>query len=128
MGVVADELPDLVHQEHDPLIRPPAVEVALHPLGEVLDRQREVALCAVHPGLDRRGALTESFDERGDDLIAVELPGITFLQPRRTSFALEGGVEDGELTTLVEVALHVGDVRMIAAVALLFVEDLQEYL
>ena len=41
---------------------------------------------------------------------------------------LEGRVEDVELPLLVEMALHVGDVGMVAAVALLLVEDLEEHL
>ena len=47
MGVVADELPHLIHQEHDSVVRAPAFEVLLHPFGEILDRESEVVLRSV---------------------------------------------------------------------------------
>ncbi len=40
---------------------------------------------------------------------------------------MEGGLEVGQLAEPVEPALHLGDVRMVAAVAELLVEDLQEH-
>ena len=62
----------------------------------------------------------------GDDFVAVELPGVALFEPGLARRLLEGRVENLELALLVEMALHVGDVRVVAAVALLLVQDLEE--
>ena len=55
---------------------PLAVEVLLHPLGEVLDGEAEVVLAAVDPLLDRVLALPQRLREGGDDFVPVEFPGV----------------------------------------------------
>ena len=53
--VGADELPDLIDQEEEAVLRPLRVQVLLDPFAEVLDGQREVVLGTVDPLL--RGVL-----------------------------------------------------------------------
>ena len=56
----------------------------------------------------------------------MEIPRVAVLEPTGAGLALEGRVENLQLALLVEIALHVSDVRMVAAVTLLLVEDLEE--
>ena len=82
---------------------------------------------SVDPLLGGEGTLAEDVTEGFDDLIAVELVGIPFLDPREAGVRLIGGVERLQLALGVEVSLHVGNVRVVAAVALQLIQDLQEH-
>ena len=53
--------------------------------------------------------MAEDVTEGFDDLIAVELVGIPFLDPRAAGVRLIGGVERLQLALGVEVSLHVGN-------------------
>ena len=79
MRVVPDELTDFIDQEHDSVLRPLGIQVFLDPLAEVLDRHREIVFSPVDPLFGCRLALAESFAERLDDLIPVELVRVPFL-------------------------------------------------
>ena len=74
----------------------------------------------------RRLALAERFAERLDDLIPVELVGVPLLDPIEAGVLFVGGLERLQLALGFEVTLHVGDVRVVAAVALQLVQDLEE--
>ena len=71
-------------------------------------------------------ALAEGFAEGLDDLIPIELVGVPFFCPIQASVLLVSGVECLQLTLGFEITLHVGDMRVIAAVALQFVQDFEE--
>ena len=126
MRISPDELTDLIDQEHDPLLRPFGIEVLLDPLAEVFDRHREVIFGPVDPPLGGGLALAEGFAEGLDDLISVELVGVPFFCPLQASVLLVSGVERLQLPLGFEVTLHVGDMRVIAAVALQLVQDFEE--
>ena len=126
VGVGADELADFIDQEHDPVLRPLGIQVLLDPLAEVLDRHGEVVFGPVDPLFGCGLALAERFAERLDDLIPVELVGVPLLDPIEAGVLFVGGVERLQLALGFEVTLHVGDVRVIAAVALQLVQDLEE--
>ena len=128
MGVLADELADLVHQEDDAVVGAPAVEVFLDPLGEVLDGQQglEVVLGLVEPGPRALGALAQGVRQGLHQLVGVEAVAVSLLLPVDIGGGAERGLEGVQLALGVEVPLQVGDVRMVAAVAQLLVEDLEE--
>ena len=126
MRVGPDEPADFVDEERDPMPRPFRVQVFVHPLAEILDRQGEVALGPFDPSDARRLALPEGLAERLDDLVLIEFVGVPFVLPSGSCQPFEGGMESLQLALAVEIALHVGDVRVVAAIALQFVQDLQE--
>ena len=58
----------------------------------------------------------------------MKFPGVALLVPGRPGGLLERRLENRKLSFLVEMALHVGDVRMVATIALLLVKELEEHL
>ena len=128
VGVLADELADLVHQEDQAMGGAAAVEILAHPAGEVLHREQrgEVGLGLVQPAAGALGALAQGVGQRLHHLVEVEAVAVALGVPGDAGHGVEGGLEVGKLAKAVEAALHVGDVRMVAAVAALLVEDLEE--
>ena len=126
VGVVANELPDLIHQEYDAVLRPLRFQVLFGPLTEILNGQREIVLGPVDPFLGSSWALAESLAKRLSNLVPVELVGVPFAAPLKPGELCKCGVERLELSPGFEVSLHMGDMRVIAAVALQFVQDLQK--
>ena len=126
-AVAADERSHLVHQEHEPAALCLLVEVVLHVFGERLDAELEAAFRAIHPLLGRRLRLAGGLRESLHHLVAVEGIGVAFGFPGMAGEPLKLGPEGVELSLLVEVPLHVGDVGMLRAVAGQLVENLQEH-
>ena len=127
LAVLADELPDLVDQENQAVLRAPGIQVLLHPLAEVLDAQREVRFGGVHPSFGGFLALPGGLREGVDDLVAVEGVGVAFLRPLLPGLLAVGRLEGLKFALVGQIPLHVGDMGVIPAVALHLVQDLQEY-
>ena len=126
VAIGADELADFIDQEDEPVVRPLGIEIFLDPFAEVLDGQGEIVLGIVDPLLRRFSALAERLAERLDDLIPVELVGIPLVEPIPGRWLLCRRRGTPPACPCHQVAFHVGDVRVIAAVALHFVQDFEE--
>ena len=59
-------------------------------------------------------ALAERLAKRLDDLISVEFVGISLVEPFLAGGLFIGGMEGRQLALAIQVAFHVGDVRVIA--------------
>jgi hypothetical protein len=64
VGVSSDKLPDLIDKEHDPVLRSLGVQVLLHPLAEVLDRNGQIILGSIDPFFRCGLALAKRFTKR----------------------------------------------------------------
>ena len=76
--------------------------------------------------LGGRFALAEGFAESLDNLIPVELIGVPFLLPIESGVFFVGGLECLQLPFGFEVTFHVGDVWVVATVALQLVQDFEK--
>ncbi len=95
VGVAADELADLIRQEHDAVVRALAVQIALDPFGEIFHRQAEIVYRSVDPLLHRAFALSQGLGERSDNLFFGDPPAAELgLDPSRKA---EGGLLQGLL-------------------------------
>ena len=128
LGVVADELTDLVDQEDDAVAGGPGLEVGVHQLGEGLDVDAVLVARAVEPLAGGFLALPERDRERMHDIVAQEVDRIALGLPSGAVALGEGRTEGVIRALLHQVALHVGDVRRIGAEAELLVEHAQEHL
>ena len=126
MGVVPDELTDLIHQKHNSMLRPPGVQVLFGPFAEVFHRHGEIVFGPVNPLFSGGLALAKGFTERLHNLITVELIGVPFRNPIQARVFLVSGMECLQLAFGFKVSLHVGNVRVIATVALQLIQDLQK--
>lgn len=128
VGVLTDELTDLVHQEDQAMAGTPAVEVVAHPAGEVFHREQgfEVLLGLVEPGPDARGALAQGRGEGAGHLVGVEAIAVPLLLPVGAGAGAEGGLEGIKAPHDVQAPFQIGDVGVVAAVAEFLVEDLEE--
>jgi len=126
MRVGADELADFVNEEDQPAVGAFRVEVILHPLAEVFDRQRKAALGAVNPLFGGFGAELERLRKGCHDFVAMKMISVPLRNPFRSGRAPKRFVELLQLASAFEVTFQVGDVRVVAAVTLHFVQDLEE--
>ena len=109
------------------MLRSLRIDVFLDPFTEVLDRQGKIVFRPVNPLLGSRLALAQGFAERLDDFIPVELVRIPLGIPFQASQFLVGSVERLQFAFGFKVSLHVGDMRMVAAVTLQLIQDLEEH-
>ena len=123
---MADELTDFVDKEDQAVSGTLGVEVLLHPLAEVLDGERKGVLHVVEPLGAGLLALSQGVGDRLDEGVPVELVGVALVEPLVSGGQSIGIVEAGQLSLGCQIALHVGDPRMITTEALELVEDPQE--
>ena len=99
MGVLADELADLVHQEDDAVAGASAVQVLLDPAGEILDGQEglEVVLRLFEPGPGPLDGLAQSLRQCLHQLVRVKAVAISFQLPVHIGDRAEGALERSEL-------------------------------
>ncbi|MNG11568.1 hypothetical protein D3C84_951160 [compost metagenome] len=81
MGVLANELADLVHQEHDALILAALIQVLLHPFGEAFDVEAEVVFKTFHPSIGILDFLPKSFRQGRSQRINLEMVGVALIFP-----------------------------------------------
>ena len=62
-----------------------------------------------------------------DDLVPIERVGVAFVDPVGAGQCPVGSVKDPQLVLAFEITLHVGDMRVIAAVARQLVQDFEEH-
>ena len=125
--VLANESSHLVHQEDQTAAILLFVEVFLHVLAKGFDAQGEVVLGIVHPLLARLLGLPESLAESLHHFVAVKLIGIPLAHPGMAGEVFIFLMEGVQLALAVQVPLHVGDVWVLGAIPLHFVEHLQEH-
>ena len=129
MGVLADELADLVHQEANAVVGAFAVEILPDPAGKVLHGQErlEVVLGLVEPGPCTLWGLAKRVRQGLDQLVGVEAVTVPLLLPIDTGDGAKDVLERLQLALSGEVSLQFGDVRVVPAVTELFVEDLEKH-
>ena len=125
LGVVTDKLADFIDQEHDALVAT-TIQILAHPFAEIGNVEGKHRLQIFH-ALQRRGlGLPGGIGPGLSHFIAAETIGIAFILPGRPlelgKLLLKGLV----LTTGIQFALQMGDMRVIGAVAESLVEHAQE--
>ena len=121
VGVAADELADLICQEHDAVLWALAVQITLDPFGKIFHGKAEIIFRSIDPLLHRAFALSQGLGERSDDFVPMKFPGVSLLYPRLTGHPLKRRMENPKPPLLVKMAFHMGNVGVVAAIALLLV-------
>jgi len=124
--IAANKLPNFIHQEDQAMIWALFVEVGLDPVTEMLDRQHEMLFGPINPLLGSFRTLTGRRRPGRDDLIAMEQVGITLRHPFQAAGLAKGLLKGRKCALLVQIAFHMGDVRMIRTVALHLIHDFEE--
>ena len=84
MGVLANELADFVHQEHDALIRAAFIQVLLHPLGKAFDIEAKVVLKPLNPGIGILDFLPQGLRQSSSQCINLEVISVALIFPGGT--------------------------------------------
>ncbi|MCY1354413.1 hypothetical protein D9M69_407890 [compost metagenome] len=125
-GIATDELANLVHQEQDAVLGRLGIKVLAHPVAEVLDRDAESLLGLLEPLVRCFGGQSQYLRQGLLDIVLIELVAIALFGPDQTGRFVEGLNKTLIDAALGQVALHVGDVWMVAAESLVLVEHAQE--
>ena len=128
LGVLADELADLVNKEDDAMAWALGVQVVTHQFSKAFDVDAVTVTGIVEPLASGLGRHLQSSTQTGDDVVAQEVHGIAFVGPIVAVGGLKGVFEYLKTTLGNEVTLHVRHVWCVARQTLHLVEDAQEHL
>ena len=128
LRIGTDKLTHLIHQKDHLVVGRFGSKVVVDDLGKAFDVDAKVIAGTVKPLASRLGRHLESLGKRHHDVVTQEIHGVALLLPGAAVRCSKRSLEGIQRSLGNQMALHVGDMRSVARVAQLFVEDAQEHL